>query len=125
MTAVCLNNNDIPQAFAVLDYYFDELDNEQGMLVLLMFLKRLSKKKSRVPSMEKIFQKFKAAGKFTFTSEVNALMCRAHAKVGNLAMMEKYLEEMQKLGIDKSFNGEFILRAYIKNGTKRLAKGIS
>jgi pentatricopeptide repeat protein len=116
MTAACLSNNDIPQAFAILDNFFDELDAEQGKLVLIMFLRHFIKTNS-VSSMENIFQKFKATGKFTMNSKVYSLMSQAHSKVGNLAMMEKYLDEMKKCGVDRLFNGRFVLRAYANYGT--------
>jgi pentatricopeptide repeat protein len=117
MTAACLSKNNIPLAFAILDMFFDELDFMQGKFVLIRFLRHFLVT-NNVRLMESIFQKFKATGKFKFTADVYALMCRAHAAIGNLAMMEKYLDDYKKCGdVHEFFKGYFILKAYVEYGS--------
>ncbi len=118
MITAYLNKKEIDMAFKILDMVFDQISNSSlATKIMSMFCKYFNGLND-VSALENLYQRFDAVGKLRFNEKVFVSMCVAHAKAGNLDMMEKYIQYLKNSGAVQFNSGKYVLEAYAKHGTK-------
>ncbi len=120
MITAYLNKKEIDMAFKILDMFFDRIRSTSFAIeIMSMFCDYFNglNGPNDVSALENLFQRFDAKGKLRFNQKVCASMCVAHAKAGNLDMLEKYIQRLKNSNARRFYSGD-VLEACAKPGTK-------
>jgi len=119
MITAYLNKKELDMAFKILDMLFDRIRNNSFAIEIMSMFCEYFNGLNDVSALENLFQRFDAVGKFRLTEKVYVSMCVAHAKAGNLDMMEKHIQYLKNSGACRFNSGKYVLEAYAKHGTKK------